>query len=319
LASPIDLVVLETVLGFWLVVVLAILLKRYGVLAEEQSTLFSKLLTQIVLPAMIFVQLATHTIAPRQLLMVVVMFVSVLITLAVAWAAGRALRLPRPTIGALMIVSTFGSSTLLGYPLIQYAFPGNPEAMTDAVLASELGMGLPIFTICPMIALYFGSASQDKSGMKKAATQYFRSPIFIAVVLGLVASPFSLDPRNPLVAPFSIALDMISGAIPFLATLVLGLQLRRVSPRKILPLVLVSAVIQMGLEPYLAYLQAELYRLSAEQQEVLVLLSSMPSGVLGPVFATRFRCDGETASAIAFVNILLSVIAVPLVFSVLIT
>jgi predicted permease len=112
---------------------------------------------------------------------------------------------------------------------------------------------------------------------------------------------------------------MISGAIPFLATLVLGLQLRRVSPRKILPLVLVSAVIQMGLEPYLAYLQAELYRLSAEQQEVLVLLSSMPSGVLGPVFATRFRCDGETASAIAFVNILLSVIAVPLVFSVLIT
>ena len=52
--------------------------------------------------------------------------------------------------------------------------------------------------------------------------------------------------------------------------------------------------------------------------EVLVLLSSMPSGVLGPVFATRFRCDGETASAIAFVNILLSVIAVPLVFSVLI-
>ena len=310
---------LETVLGFWLVVVLAILLKRYGVLAEEQSTLFSKLLTQIVAPAMIFVELAMHTIAPRQLLMVVVMFVSVLATLLAAWAAGRALRLPRPTIGALIIVSTFGSSTLLGYPLVQYAFPGNPEAMTDAVLASGLGMGLPFFTLCPMIAMYFGSGSQDKSSIKKTATQYFRSPIFIAVVLGLATSPFSLNPRNPLVAPFTVALDMISSAIPFLATFVLGLQLRLVSPRKILPLVVVSSVINMGLEPYLTYLQTGLYRLSTEQQEVLVLLSSMPSGPLGPVFATRFRSDGETASTIAFVNTVLGVIMVPLVFSVLIT
>ena len=54
---------------------------------------------------------------------------------------------------------------LLGYPLIEYAFRGNPEAMTDAVLVSEMERGLPIFTICPMIALYFGSASQGKSGM----------------------------------------------------------------------------------------------------------------------------------------------------------
>jgi predicted permease len=123
LGSPIDLVVLETVLAFWLVVVLVILLKRYRVMAEEQSTLFSKLLTQIVLPAMSFVQLSMHAIAPRQFLMVLVMFVSVVATLAAAWAAGRALRLPRPTIGALMIVSSFGSSALLGYPLIQYAFP----------------------------------------------------------------------------------------------------------------------------------------------------------------------------------------------------
>jgi predicted permease len=191
--------------------------------------------------------------------------------------------------------------------------------MADAILASELGMGLPLFTICPMIALYFGSASQDKSAMKKAATQYFRSPMFIAVLLGLAASPFSLDPQDPFVAPFIIALNMISGAVALLATLVLGLQLRRASPVKILPLVLVSAVIQMGLEPYLTYLQAELCRLSTEQQEVLVLLSSMPSAVLGPVFATRYQCDGETASALAFINILLSVILIPLVFSVLIT
>lgn len=39
--SPIDLVVLETVLAFWLVVVLVVLLKRYRVMAEQQSTLFS--------------------------------------------------------------------------------------------------------------------------------------------------------------------------------------------------------------------------------------------------------------------------------------
>jgi predicted permease len=46
----------------------------------------------------------------------------------------------------------------------------------------------------------------------------------------------------------------------------------------------------------------------------LVLLAAMPSAVLGTVFATRYKCEGEMASTATFVNIVLSVASIPLVF-----
>ena len=43
----------------------------------------------------------------------------------------------------------------------------------------------------------------------------------------------------------------------------------------------------------------------------------MPSAVLGPGFATRYKCAGETASALVLMHILLSVVIVPIIFSLL--
>ena len=77
------------------------------------------------------------------------------------------MKLERPQIGALMIASSFGSSTLIGYPMIQYVFPHNPGAMADAILISELGVGLPIFTLCVWVAMYFGEGVPAGAGRQK--------------------------------------------------------------------------------------------------------------------------------------------------------
>ena len=55
------------------------------------------------------------------------MFLSGIVSMAISYLAGRALKFDRQSIGALMIVSSFGSSALIGYPVIQYAFANNPE------------------------------------------------------------------------------------------------------------------------------------------------------------------------------------------------
>ena len=68
----------------------------------------------------------------------------------------------RGKIGAFMIASSFGSSALLGYPFIQMVFPNNPEAMTDAILISEIGVGLPLFILCPLVAMWFGKERQKR-------------------------------------------------------------------------------------------------------------------------------------------------------------
>jgi malate permease and related proteins len=128
--------VLETVLAFALVVVLAHLLKRLGVVKEEDGATFARLLTQGILPVAIFHQLLTLPITLQQFVPVGIMALSGVASLGVAWCAGWLLRFDRPTVGALMLTSAFGSSALVGYPLIQFAFPNDPHALADAVLIS---------------------------------------------------------------------------------------------------------------------------------------------------------------------------------------
>jgi hypothetical protein len=307
--------VFQTVLAFASVVLLCVFLKYRGIIKAEHGPLFAQLLTQVVLPVAIFSKLATHPIAPRQLLLVVSMIVAVIVCLGASWGAGRVLRMDRAKTGALMIASSFGSSTLIGYPLIQYAFPRNPEAMVDAVLISELGVGLPIFTLCVWVAMYFGEGRAEEPGCHRTTVlDYFRSPIFIALAAGLLISPLHLNPESPYLAPFFQAADMVAASIALLACLILAIELDLRSMRRIWLVVVISAAIQMGLHPLVAGLQADLYQFTLLQREVLVLEAAMPSAILGVVFATRYRCAAHFNAVLVLGNILIGLLAVPLAF-----
>jgi predicted permease len=306
--------IIETVLAFSMVVVLSIFLKKKEIVRGGDVGIFAKLLTQVVLPAVIFFQFLKNPPAARHVLPIVAMLIAGCCTLLVAWAIGRMMGFSRATTGALMMVSSFGSSALLGYPLIQYTFPHDPEAMTEAILISELAVGLPIFTLCPLVAIHFGEASGSAGSVRGTMAQYFKSPIFIAVVLGLVVSQFHLPLASPFLEPILQAGAIIDGTLAALACLILGLQIEVKSIQRLLPVVAISALLEMGLQPLLAHGQAVLYHLSSLETQVLVLIAAMPSAVLGPVFAARYRCDGEMASTVTFINIILGAVGIPFAF-----
>lgn len=310
--------VFESVVAFSLVVVSCMIMKRKSIVKEEDATLCARLLTQAALPAFIFFQLSTHPVSSRQFLMVLAMIVTGLLSMSAAWLAGRSLRLDRPKIGALMLTSSFGSTALIGYPLIQFSFPNNPTALTDAILLSELGVGLPIFILGPAVAMHFGEDFEKNIRNRgNVLLEYFRSPIFFATVLGLLIAPFQLPINSWLLAPIYEALSVIGDSVAVLACLILGLQLKTKSLKGIWTLFLVSALIQMIFQPWVAHTQANLYHLSVEQGQVLTLVSSLPAAVLGSVFATHYKCASDTTSALIMMHLLLAIVAVPLTFAVL--
>ena len=306
--------VTETIIAFALVVLMVVILKRRGIISQGDLQSYSRLMTTAILPAVIFLQLSRTPIGPHQFTLVMIMFLSGLLSMAVAWAVGRLAKLRRETIGMLMVTSTFGSSALIGYPLIEFAFPGNSTAMSDAILISELGVGLPIFTLCPLVAAYFGSGTESRHSIIKVMSAYFRSPIFIAVVAGILLSRFPSVVHLPYLDPFWEALHMVEGMLTVLACLILGLQLRFRHAKRLIPLFLISAAIQMGLQPLLVSLGAKLMHVNVLDTEVLILISAMPSAVLSTVFTTRYNCDAGSSSAIVFLNIIASLAGIPLVY-----
>ncbi|MCX6246317.1 MAG: AEC family transporter [Bacteroidetes bacterium] len=304
----------ETIFAFALVVLMVVILKKKKVVSSGDLKSYSKLMTIAVLPAVIFLQLSLNPVNGHQFVLVMIMFLAGVASMVITWIIGVLMRLKNETLGMLIITSTFGSSALIGYPLIQFAFPGNNAAMTDAILISELGVGVPIFTLCPIVASYYGSGSSGLGSMIKTLVNYLKSPIFIAVIAGIIFSRFQTIVNNPFLAPFWESLRMVQGTLTVMACLILGLQLEFKSPMKILPLFIVSSLIQIGVQPLFTSYGANLMHVQLVDKQVLILIAAMPSAVLGSLFATQYDCDAESASELVFLNIMVSLVGVPLVY-----
>ena len=307
--------VAETVMAFALLVMGVYLMKRKGLLKAEDSALFARLLTQVVLPATIFYQLWTNRLSSATVVPVLIMFLTGVLALAISWVAGTLLKFDRKSTGALMIVSAFGSSALIGYPIIQYAFADNPHALAEGIVISELGVGLPIFIFCPAVAMWFGGMSNRPGDLRQLAKSYFRSPIFLAVILGLALSRVDLPAGLPFVETAKDALKMVESALVVVAAVILGLQLSFQPLKGFGKLIVVSMVIQMLIQPWVSALMAGWLHVSAENTQVLVLISAMPAAILGPVFAARYDCAAQTATLLTFTHIIISPIVVPAVFA----
>ena len=138
---------LTSIVVLALVILFIVYIRHIGLLQAEDGKLFSRLVMQLTLPAQIFGAFAHSSIEWEYLVMFLFMFGTEMVLMGIAWSVGRLLQLGRAQMGSFIIVSMFGSSSLLGYALILQLFPDNIAAVTEAAIISELGVGLPLFTI----------------------------------------------------------------------------------------------------------------------------------------------------------------------------
>jgi predicted permease len=130
-----------------------------------------------------------------QLVPALVMLGLELTCIALAWIISAWLGFNKAQQGAVVFCSAFGSSTFLGYPIIIEMFPHKAEALTEAVLISEIGVGYPIFILGPILAAYFGSGS-DSNSKWSSSLGFFKSPVFFALLIGLLWGCFRLPGQN---------------------------------------------------------------------------------------------------------------------------
>jgi predicted permease len=281
-------------------VCLAMLLRRLGVVKAEQGKLFASLVMDVTLPALIFTSLARQPLQWREGLLALVMFSAEVLCLALAWLLGRALRLSRPQMGAFMLTAGFGSSALLGYALISQVFPGDPAALGEAVVISEVGVGPAMFTIGVMIAIYFGSAQVSARERLLTGLRYFRSPIFCAIVAGLICANLPLPWQQPLLAEAMRGLSILAQANTFLVALTVGAALVFQGYRSVLVMAAVVCAIKLLLKPVLVWLPTLALAMPAWQTQVLVLEAAMPSALLTVALSARYGCDATLASRLVF-------------------
>jgi len=304
-----------SILILGLIILLVIQLKKRGLLKQEYGVLFSKLVTQVTLPALIFDALAQSVLEWRYILLFFYMFLTEMLLLFIAWAVGKVLKLESGQMGTFLLVSAFGSSALLGYALIVELFPANIAALAEGTFISELGVGLPLFTLGVMIAMHYGKAETETHSSLHSALLFFRSPIFIAIVLGLLWSFSPLGTKGIFITPLFEATHIVAQANTFLVALTVGVLLNFTSIKNIIPIAASVIVIKLLLSPFLVYLPASIMGLESWQMQVLLLEAAMPSAMLSVVLAKQYGCDAKLAAQLVFITLFASLFTTALMIN----
>jgi len=294
--------VVGTVLSIFLLLFIGYGTKKVRLLRAADAELLNTVVIYITLPAFVFEALYSYREPiPLSIVKVPILgFAMMMVVLAAAYLIGRAFRLGGRTLGALMIVSAFGNTGFLGYPVVKAAFV-EKSALVTAVMYDELGMALPLYTLGVAIAMAFGGQRLNGGYMLR----FFKLPLIWTMAAALLLRPFELP--QPLLAAVGY---LASGTIP-LVMLSLGLSLSASSLKGFVAPVLVGCALKLGLLPLLTHYVLLAGGVEGVMHRVTVLESGMPTALMSGVIASRFGADGRFAAGVIFVSTLLSILTIP--------
>jgi predicted permease len=298
------------------IVALAYALRRWAWLREEHSVPITRLVTDVTVPALILSAFMECRIEPNQFRPALIMIASELVTGLLAWVVGRVLRLTPPRMGALILAATFGSSAFFGYAFVANVFGGDPQALVSAAIVSELGVAMPLFTVGQMIAIHYGRRDMASRERWREIARFFRSPIFFALVAGVILSQFDLPRQSVLVDTIRKWLASLASANTLLVMFTIGLMLNPQDLRCVLPLILLACALKLIVQPGLVHGGALALHTEGMGRRVLVLEAAMPSAAMNAVFARRFGCDADLASILVLTTCVSALVTVVMVASI---
>lgn len=301
-------------IGIFLCLVLAVLLLRHWkVIEAEQNPIFSKLLTSFVLPAFIFSQVANIKVEYSYLFFGAVILISELITGVASWSTAKwILRLDRPSTGAFILGSTFGSSSQIGNAFLKVVFDNNAAISAMGLVTGQFGIGLPVNVVGPVVAKSFG-ASETPNSVLSLVKSLFMNPPTVALILGIVWSRLDIPSDIFIVKMLFEGLNIVSASMTFLVAVIIGLSLKPIKMKGIWKVLILAAFFQLALQPFITYGIFSLLSEQNEHHQATLFLSAMPATPLAVVFCARYGANAQLASQIVIFTCILSLLSIPIV------
>lgn len=281
--------------------------RKAGILSVKDSNALSNLLVYIAFPATIFVSLHGKPVSSAMISVPAVMIGIEIALMGAAYGIGRALKFDNPTIAALMLISAFGNTAFLGFPVIKSAFGGDPQALPSAVVLDQISRNIVINTIG-----IWAVASMTGAGYsRKSLLELLKSPMLIAAVLAIATQGVNIP------TPIMSVIQKIDGMTVPMSMICIGLTLSIGAARQNPTAIGIAFLLKMIAFPVLTWLSLSLIGEHGTVGHVAVVESAMPTAIIAGVLATKYNANGQFASGAIFVMTLISVVWLPLVMVVL--
>ncbi|MEN6519938.1 MAG: AEC family transporter [Armatimonadota bacterium] len=299
--------VLSTVSAVFLLLLVGYGARKLGVLKSSDTAVVNSIVINLTGPAFAFSALYGKPLTLQMIGAPMVIIISSMLVMGLAYIAGVILHLDRKTTGAIMLVSAFGNTGFLGYPVTMAAFPKSGDAIATAVMCDQFGMALPLYSIGVVVAASFAAAKTNRAQI----LEFMKAPLLPATIIAILLRPVHLP--QPIVS----SLTILGQATVPLAMLSLGLSLSKSSLKTATVPFTVGIVLKMVAVPIITFLGLKLVGIDGVVRNVTVLESSMPAAVMTGVIAGRYNTNGAFVSAAIFLMTLASIITIPVILMLL--
>jgi len=281
--------------------------KRLKILKSGDTAVINSIVINLTGPAFAFSAIYGKKLTLHMFGAPVVLFISSMLVMGIAYLAGRAFKLDRKTTGAVMLVSAFGNTGFLGYPVTMAAFPGNGEAIATTVMCDQFAMALPLYSIGVVVAASFAAARVTRAQI----LEFMKAPLLPATIIAILLKPFHLP--QTLVT----SINILGEATVPLAMISIGLSLSRSSLKSATAPFAAGMVLKMVVMPLIVFHGLSLLGIGGTVRDAAVLESSMPAAVMTGVIASRYGANGTFVSGAIFLMTLTSIVSIPAILMLL--
>jgi len=276
---------------------LGILLRRSGRLPGNAHVSLNSFIIHVSLPALTLV--SVHSLVLDWVLLAPAAMAWVMFALGCAffWWIGRVMRLPRPTVGALMLTGSLGNTSFVGVPMIE-AYYGT-HGIGIGILIDQAGTYLVLSTLGLLVATIYAQGGMPS--LRAIATKVFTFAPFIAFIAALALIPIDY-------APWAQALlERLGGTLVPLALVSVGYQIQFREVRGRLRELSVGLVFKLTMAPMLiAFLYIGVFGARGEVIQITIFEAAMPPQIGAAIIAMDHDLDPQLVTLMVGIGIPLS-------------
>lgn len=276
--------------------VAGMLLRRARRMPDNAPAALNSFIIHVSLPALTLLYVHDLIISSEVLLIALMAWICFLLAAGFFLLAGRWLKLPRATTGALILTGGLGNTSFFGLPMIE-AYYGQ-QGIASGIVVDQLGSFLVLSTLGITVAGIYSSGRPTAAEIVRRIVLF---PPFIALTVALLFIPLEYAPW------FTALLKRLGDTLAPLALLSVGLQLRLghiAEHKRNLAIGLGFKLLLAPLVIYLLYVPLS----GAHGQAIQVTLfeAAMPPMITAAIIASEHDLDPELATLMVAVGLLVS-------------
>lgn len=263
---------------------------------QHAPAVLNAFIIHISLPALALLYLHDLRLSADIVLMAAMAWICFSVAIVFFHWIGRWLKLPRATVGALVLTGGLGNTSFFGLPMIE-AYYGH-EGIVSGIIVDQLGSFLVLSIMGITVA---GMYSSGRPGAAVIARRIATFPPFIALLVALLLIPLEYAPW------LTTLLQRLGDTLAPLALVSVGLQLRLGHLAGNMRNLALGLGFKLLLAPLLMYLlYVQVFGVHGPAIQVTLFEAAMPPMITAAIIASEHDLDPELSALMVAVGLLLS-------------